>query len=448
MIKSGYMEEKCLKSLIIIFSKMMYWIGKIFGKGTSFPGKVALQLDPNILKKVTLPDNIIMVTGSNGKTSTTEMIYQVLKDNGFSVDCNIEGSNQIEGIATLILKNSNLSGIVKKDVLVIEADERYVRKVLKNFKPRYLVVTNLYRDQMTRNGHPEHVYHIIDEAITSDIRLVLNTDDPISSLLGYQKENVIYFGINKNALSQTQNDSRYDDGKYCMHCKGKLKYEYYHFNHIGSYYCKKCGHSRKNPNYAITDIDLTAGKITINKKHRIDMTMHSMYHAYNLLATFAVARVFGIEEKKIVTSLSNYIVKNDRVQSFELNGHEAMLLTSKHENPVSYNQSLIYVSSQKEDCTVVIIIDSISRKYFTNETSWIWDIDFEKLSVSFVKKVILAGRYANDLAARFNYSIVDMGKVKKITDLNEMMKEVKENAEGKIYVITCFSDRMKFLDRR
>ena len=125
-----------------------------------------------------------------------------------------------------------------------------------------------------------------------------------------------------------------------------------------------------------------------------------------------------------------------------------MLLTSKHENSISYNQSLLYITREKAPCTVVIIVDAVSRKYFTSETSWLWDIDFELLQNDCVKKVVLAGKYVHDLVTRFEYSGIDMKKVKAMGDLDDMMDEVKENAVGQIYVVTCFSDRMKFMSRR
>ena len=125
-----------------------------------------------------------------------------------------------------------------------------------------------------------------------------------------------------------------------------------------------------------------------------------------------------------------------------------MLLTSKHENSISYNQSLLYVTREKEDCTVVIIVDAVSRKYFTSETSWLWDIDFELLKSENVKKVILGGKYVHDLVTRMEFAGINMDKVVAKSDLDELMKETKENSIVKIYVITCFSDRMKFLNRR
>lgn len=435
------------KSLIIILNKIAYKIGKLLKKGSSKPGQLALKLDKEILSKISLPEDIIVVTGSNGKTSTTELIYNVLRDNGYSVGCNLEGSNQTEGVTTMILNNCNLKGEVTKDVLVIESDERYLRHTLKFFKPKYLVVTNLYRDQMTRNGHPELIYDIIKEAISDGIHLILNTDDPLSSLYGYKRENVTYFGMDENVLSTKENTSVYNDGVYCPNCKNKMEYAYYNYAHIGGYKCENCGHERKNPDYAVTDIDLKNGEIKINDKYKLTIGLRSIYSAYNVLAAFAISSLMGVKAENIINTLNDYIMKNDRVQSFEINNHKSMLLTSKHENSISYNQSISYVINEDKPCTIVFIVDAISRKYFTSETSWLWDIDFEKVNADCVKKVIIAGKYVHDLVARFTYSNIDMDKVEAIQDLDRMMKVVKEKAEGDIYVITCFSDRMKFMNR-
>ncbi len=347
----------------------------------------------------------------------------------------------------MILNCCSLSGKVKKDVLVIESDERYLRKTFKFFKPTYLVVTNLYRDQMTRNGHPEHIFSLIKEAGLDDIHLILNADDPLSSLYGFNRENVTYFGINEFELSTKENKDIYNDGIYCPNCKGKLLYDYYNFAHIGCFKCPKCGHERKNPQFAVTSVDLIDGKITINSKYEINLTLRSLYSAYNILAGFAVGSLLGISEDSIIKSLSDYTLKNDRVQSFEIGKHKGMLLTSKHENSVAYNQSISYVIKENKPCTVVVIVDQISRKYFTSETSWLWDINFEELNNDCVKKVVIAGKYVHDLKARFTYSNCDMSKVYATEDLDDMMKYVKENADGDIYLITCFTDRYKFIDR-
>jgi UDP-N-acetylmuramyl tripeptide synthase len=416
-------------------------------KGSSKPGQVALKLCPDILSKIKLPKNVIVVTGSNGKTSTTELIYNVLSNNGLSVGCNLEGSNQTEGVTTMILNNCNLKGVVTKDALVIESDERYLRHTLKFFKPNYLVVTNLYRDQMTRNGHPEHIFEIIKEAGLEDIHLILNADDPLSSLYGFNRDNVTYFGMNKTSISKTQNDGCYNDGIYCPNCKQKMEYDYYNYAHIGGFRCQSCGHKRHEPDFAVTGIDLKSGEVEINKKYKLKLSMRSIYMAYNFLSAFAAAKLVGIEEDKIINSLTDYIIKNDRIQKFKIADHEGMLLTSKHENSIAYNQSIEYIVKENRPCTVVVIVDQVSRKYYTSETSWIWDIDFERLNAACVNKIILAGKYVDDLIIRAKYSNMDNSKIESFESLDEMMNCVKEKAVGDIYVVTCFTDRDKFMNR-
>lgn len=178
------------------------------------------------------------------------------------------------------------------------------------------------------------------------------------------------------------------------------------------------------------------------------MNLRSIYNAYNILSAFAVARLIGVEEDKIAKVLNQYVLKNDRIQTFEINNKNGMLLTSKHENSISYNQSLQYIVRENRPCTVVIIVDAVSRKYFTSETSWLWDIDFELLNADCVKNIVIAGKYVHDLSIRLKYANIDANKVIAESDLDEMMKKVKELDNEQIYVVTCFSDRMKFMDRR
>ena len=227
-----------------------------------------------------------------------------------------------------------------------------------------------------------------------------------------------------------------------------MKYSYYHFNHIGSYECPKCGHKRHNPEFKVSNIDFKTGVITVNDKYTIKMNLNSIYNAYNLLFTFAVCSLMGINEEEVRNYLDNYIIKNDRVQSFKINSNDVMLLTSKHENSISYNQSLTFIKNQNKECAVVILVDAISRKYFTSETSWLWDIDFELLNSKNVKKVIVAGTYKNDVLIRLKYASISEEKIYVSSDLDDMMDNVKNNDYKNVYVVTCFSDRMKFLDRR
>lgn len=383
-----------------------------------------------------------------GKTSTTELICKIFEDNGYKVGCNREGSNLTEGVTTMILNACSLNGECKKDVLIIESDERYLRHTLKHFRPKYLVVLNLYRDQLGRNGHPELIYDIIKDAIADDIHLVLNADDPLVASYGFKRDNVTYFGMSKNDFSTDEFVGAANDGAFCPVCKEPMEYDFYHYNHIGSYKCKSCGYKRMTPQHAVTNLDLANKQLTINNKHKITMDLSSVFTAYNLLAAFAVAKLVGVKEEKIVEPLNEYVLQNGRVQKYDINGKPCTILMAKHENTVSYNQNLLHIVREKIPSTVVLILDDVSRRYFTVETAWLWDIDFELLKSDSVKKIIIGGRYVHDYTTRLEFAGVDMKKVVGFEDLDDMMKEVKEKPKGDIiYLVTCFLDKTKFIAR-
>lgn len=437
-----------MKILTILISKMLSFAGKLLGKGSSLPGKIALKLCPNILSRLTLPASVIAVTGSNGKTSTVEMIANVLIASGKKVVWNKEGSNQIEGVTTLLLNNATLTGKVKGDVVLLESDERYARHTMKFIKPTDFVITNLYRDQLTRNAHPFHIYGIIKDAVDliPNARLVLNADDPIVRKFGLERENVVYFGMDKNAYSADETDGVYNDCFYCPVCKKPLSYEYFHYAHLGQYTCEFCGYSRPETTYAVTKMDLQEGTICVNDDE-IRLAFASRYNVYNLCAAYATAALVGVDGKCITEVLSDFVMRNGRNVRFEAGQNSGMLITSKHENSTSYNQSLEYVARQEEPATLVIIVDAISRKYYTAETSWLWDISFEMLKDSNLKQIILSGKYAYDLALRFEY--VDLGDIPVVTqpDLDKMAAMLADEKAGPIFAVTCFSDKEKLLSR-
>ncbi len=432
------------KVLAIIVCKLVRIVGKLFGKGSSMPGQIALKIDPNILSKVKLPKYVIAVTGSNGKTSTVEMIKEVLENSGLSVAYNSEGSNQIEGVATFILSNSSLSGKVKSDVVLLESDERYARHTFKHFVPTHYVITNLYRDQMTRNGHPEWMFDIIKDSIHEGSKLILNSDDPLVNAFGSDKD--VYFGIDRYNDSTDRNTSVYDDGVYCPKCKSKMIYNYRHFNHVGDYYCVSCGYKRHDPKYHISDVNLKDGYLVLDNEYKINLALKSIYNAYNILATYALCKELNVDGKIVCDTLNNYILKNGRVVNFVVGDKKGTLLTSKHENSISYNQSL-RVATNGEDVTAFVMVDAISRKYFTSETSWLWDIDFELLNAPSIKKIVITGQYASDIAERFIYANIDFDKVYIQKDIESAINYLKDNAIGHIYAITCFSDQHKLLNR-
>ena len=431
------------KFLAIVACKVLRFVGKLVGKGSSLPGKYALKICPDILRQVELPRHIIAVTGSNGKTSTVEMIAAILRAGGKTVVYNEEGSNQVEGVTTLVLSHASLSGKVKADVLLIESDERYASHSFKFFHPTEFVITNLYRDQLTRNGHPESVYDAILPAIHPETKLILNADDPLSACFAWGQKAVKWFGLDNCSVSVDAPTGMYHDGAYCPVCHAPMEYDYVHYNHIGAYRCTGCGHAKQPTDYTATAVDLENGVLTIDGEVNIRLAFRSIYNVYNILAAYAACRECGIPGETIANVITGYVLKNGRMQTFRLGNHAGTLLTSKHENSIAYDTNLRYVASTKEDCSVLVIVDAVSRKYFTSETSWLWDINFDQLAKPHVKKVVLSGRYCNDLAERFSFTGIENWSVQ--PDIAAAAAELKAEGKEDLYVVTCFSDRDKLL---
>ena len=431
--------------LTILICKLLRFAGKLIGKGSSMPGQVALRLCPDILKRIELPKYVVAITGSNGKTSTVEMIAHILTKSGKSVAWNREGSNQIEGVTTMVLSNATLSGKVKSDIMLIESDERYAKKTFKYIDITHYVITNLYRDQLTRNGHPEFVFEAIAESIKPDTELILNADDPLVSVFGHARESVIWVGADELSTDTKELVSFYNDGAYCPICKAPMKYSTHHYNHIGIYECTSCGYHREDTDYTITAVDMDKGVLEINGKYHISLALKSLYNIYNILAAFTVASLIGVDGEKIAQEMNDYVLKNGRVINFTLGERKGTLLTSKHENSVSYDHSIRVACACEQGADVLIIVDAISRKYFTGDTSWLWDIDFEMLDNKNIGYIVLAGTYVNDLAARFSYTDIPQEKIHLFEDIDKAAEYLNNGRKEYIYIITCFSDKEKIL---
>ena len=402
---------------------------------------VALKIDPNILKKIKISGKVLAVTGSNGKTSTVEMIAHILRKNGKIVAFNKEGSNQIQGITTFILENCNFLGKTKSDFFLLEIDERFSKHIFEFIKPTYFVILNLFRDQLTRNVNPEAVFRSINEAFSYEIILVLNANDPLTACFSsIHKNKVIWFGFQNFASHANDLNNVYDDGKFCPNCKAKLLYKTRFFNHIGIFECENC--MLKTPD----KIDFCGDSLINNKNVSSffpEFAAESFF--YNLLAAFSSASLLGIDSEKILQSLKNFKTKTMRILKISIQKKSWVLLISKHENSVSYDQSIKVLTDYKEPCSVFIIIDSISRKYFTNDISWLYDIDFYKLKSEHIKKIALSGKYANDLAACLLIMGIPFEKVFVHKNILHSINFLNNNAEEQIFVMTCFADKEKFL---
>lgn len=436
--------------IAVLICKAVYFVGKQVGRGSSLPGKIVLKLFPDILKYVKMPKTVVAVTGSNGKTSTVDMIAHIMQNNGINVVWNKEGANQIEGVTTFLLNNADFKGNINADAVLLESDERYARLIFKYFTPSHMVVTNLYRDQMTRNGHFELIYSIIKDAVKPETVLVLNANDPLVSCFAndHDKDKVVYFSMDKNKYSTDLPVSVYNDGVYCPNCKSKLKYDYFTLAHNGQYHCENCGLQTEKALCRVTDMDLDEKKIVLDGEYEITLGFASAFNVYNMLAAFTLACTLGYNKQNSIDALNKYVLKTDRVIEVDVGTHKGYLLSSKHENSVSYNQSIDYIVRNKNKTIVMLYIDDVSKRYQTTEISWLWDINFDKLKEGNIEKIILGGRHAYDLAVRFEFTDIDPEKIIIANDMEQVANAVlgiKDDSD--FYAMIYIADKEKILSK-
>lgn len=434
-----------MTAIPVIITKLLRLCGLLFGRGSSLPGKVALKLFPHVISRIAPPRTVIAVTGSNGKTTTTEMITFTLRRLGLNAVSNSKGSNQTEGIATAVLCACGTAGKVRADCLVLEVDERYAADIFSRITPNILIITNLYRDQLTRNGDPFFVRDRLKDAVQllpSDTTILLNADEPISRTAAVGHKNVRYFGLRSDVMSQTHTDAVYEDCVCCPVCGKTLNYSSYHYSQLGAYRCDACGFSSPPADYIVSDIADGGKEVTVNEQ-KIHSAFTGKFQAYNIAAAFAACREAGEDEYKTADALSCFVSQSGRQTDFGFAGKRGTLLISKHENSTAYDLNLEYAAATGEPTGVMLIIDRISRKYFSSDTGWLWDINFGILNSLNIKNIYIGGKYAYDAAVCVKTAVQNKTAIRTDCDISSLLKSAAVGEENRLIVLTCFADAQK-----
>lgn len=427
------------KFLLIVLGKCIILFGKIVNRGSSLPGEIILKLDAKLMGKIKLPKTVIAVTGSSGKGSVSSMIRDIYKGCGYRVAHNAKGSNLSAGIMTLLLENTTLFGTIKKDVLIFEIDERYAKYVFPELNPNYVVITNLTRDQPPRQGHFDLVFEEINKAITDNMHLILNGDDPYLQKFAFDhKGPITYYGIAKNQSSYTKSKFQNLNLNYCPKCHKKLEYEYYQFENLGNYACLKCDFKRPIIDFEATLLDFNEKEMIINEKYKISMPFGILYAAYNVLAAFTTTIILGLDIE-IVSKIIGELNQNKKLYDlYSYQDRMVYVLNNKNENSTTFNSSLLFLDRFKEKKTIVIGWKEISRRYNFDDLSWLYDIDFELLKRHDIDKVICVGIHRYDIATRLKYAGIYEKDIMVFDNLEEATTEIKTKTSGNIYAILNF----------
>jgi len=428
-----------MRALQILVNKFLTWLCKLFHKnGTQFPGSISYNMNQKVLETIKYPKYVIGVTGSSGKGTTTNLIYHILKDAGLDVVYNSSGSNGIRGITTLILNHCTIFGRFKHDVLLLELDEKHLHLAFGKNKMTHLVLTNITRDQPARNGSPDLIYDAIFDSLDGSTTLILNADDP-----GLQKMRLTYpgeiitYGINKTKDSYMKKENFSVDNAYCPNCEKKLIYSFYHYGHIGSYYCPSCSFKRGNPDFLGTGVDLEKKTMKING-NTITLNKNFLFTAYASLAAYALCETIGVLEKDILYALNEDVIQSKRGKELKIEDRVVTMLESKNENALSYYQSLRYIVNEPNQKVVILGFDNVSRRYKYNDLSWLWDVDFELLNDASIEKVVLIGRFKWDVLVRLQYANIKKEKILLIEDKQDLIPTIKKETTGNIYTMVCF----------
>ncbi len=422
-----------MRKLLAIWAARLATIaGRLVGKqSSSTPGMIALKLYPNLVRELSkeLHHGIIVVCGTNGKTTTNNLLNTALEKSGYRTVCNGTGANMIGGVATAFADACSLTGRFDADWAVLEIDEASARRVFVHLKPDYMVITNLFRDQLDRYGEIETTMALLQEAIdmADGVKLVLNGDDPLTAQFGEGKD-AVYYGISQQVLPQEETK----EGRLCVKCGKEQSYHYLHYSQLGDYYCPHCGNKRPDIDFEAKNIELSESmKFTINGK-AIDVNYRGFYNIYNILAVYAALQTAGVSTEELTRVLEEYKPQTGRMEQMDL-GKPFILNLAK--NPAGFNQAIQTVMLDKRKKDIVVAINDLVND--GQDVSWIWDVDFEKLKDENLNTLSTSGIRLYDLALRFQYADIPVDMVtKNLRDALEMCR----NSDAEVcYVLANYT---------
>ncbi len=403
--------KKFRLGLAIIITKLTVFGLRLVGRGgTSLPGKIALKICPDIFIKLSDKFRIIMVTGTNGKTTTSRIISGMLEKAGLQYTSNKSGANLASGVATTLISALSLTGKPIVRTALLETDEAAFRTIAPKLKPEIVIVTNFFRDQLDRFGELYTTLNSVREGIqgSPESKLILNADDSLCASLGQNTSNpVIYFGLGDNVYPEEYLIAN-ADAAFCINCKSRYEYLSSSFGHLGHFKCPNCGYERPTAQIECTQVleyDNISSTIEVqmpDEKFAVKLALPGLYNIYNALAGAAVGHLLELKEKDLSYVLEGFECGFGRMESLLVNGRDLKMILVK--NPTGFNQVLKYLLTQKDNCVIGFAIND--KLADGTDISWLWDVDFEILSFmqSKIRRFYVSGIRAEDMAVRLKYA--------------------------------------------
>ena len=372
--------------------------------GTAVPGIVAMKTSKNILAKVSEGMQIVIVTGTNGKTTTCNMIAHALNSGGHDCLRDRSGANMLHGIAADLISEADWLGHARHPYAVLECDEAALKLVVQYIEPKAIVVTNLFSDQVDRYGGVQNTLKEIRAGVqlSPGSTLVLNAEDPLSASLALDAPNrILWYGLEKTVGVQGNVDL--SDAGVCPVCGHTYLYDYHIYAHLGGFRCTKCGYARQMPDVDVLTIEqngIDSSTIRLEAEgmaQEVRVALPAVYNVYNAAAAVAAIKALGLPAQEAIDSLSSVRSAFGRLETFDLDGLRLQMILVK--NPAGCNQAFSYVTGFREDYTAVLCLNN--RTGDGRDISWIETTDYEKLCADpHLKKLYVGGDCAEQLWAR------------------------------------------------
>jgi len=417
------------------------------GAGSNFPGRVVLRLYPRAPEEMSsrLEMGCVLVTGTNGKTTTSNLLAAMLREAGMRPVHNRVGANLISGITAALAQSSDLRGNPRGDIGLFEVDEATLPAAVRRLRPRMVIVTNLFRDQLDRYGELETLARKMDSALRElkpGSAVLLNADDPLVASLGKDSPaSLHYYGIESEEAAEGMLPHA-ADSKHCRECGTPLAFSAHFLGHMGKYSCPSCGASRPRPSFSATRVEPRGAGGTATTvstpawEASLLLPIPGLYNVYNLLAAVAGAQLLGIPREEVERGVRGYVTAFGRGERIPVDGRELFLVLSK--NPTGFNEVIRTVRGEGEGLVVLAALND--RIADGRDVSWIWDVDFEELA-PLPRVLVAAGTRAHDMALRMKYAGLETSRIEVRGKLRGALEAALSHArEGEtVYALTTYT---------
>lgn len=417
--------------------------------GTAAPGLISLKIDSRLIKKLRKQLTYsIIISGTNGKTTTARLLASILQQAGIAFYHNRAGSNLLRGVASTLVSQAKLNGSLVPKIGLWEIDEAALPQALESLQPKLVVLTNLFRDQLDRYGEIDTLakkWQLALKKLPQQNLIILNSDDPTVASLGKNlSHKVYYYGI-RDSKAGEEKLSHAADAIFCPYCSRALVYKKVYISHLGRYYCRNCGEIQPNPQFFADHISHQLSQLqflshTPKVSYLIKAPLSGLYNTYNALASISIATLLKIDKLAIIEGIKKFIPAFGRFEQISIGQKTLKILLVK--NPAGFNEviKMINFLTHKQKASLLIALnDKIADG---QDVSWIWDADVEKLEQEQLANIIISGTRRYDLGLRLKYANIirqPADRISNILPLNQAISSLLNTPSKNLIIIPTYT---------